>query len=92
MSSESGFAIVLRSLDDVVPHVLRALSDANDATIAFETVLNDCSARGVTGELLLLRQGDEERPVLRYPLRARAGHTVGRVREGVQSNRGRASA
>jgi hypothetical protein len=62
------FAIVLRADDAAAPVVLQSARDADGATIAFHTEKQQLKQQQVVGDLLLVRQGEGARTLLREPL------------------------
>ena len=66
------FAIVLCAWDAAEPVVLQSARDADGATVAFYTEWQRLKHNQVVGELLLVRQGEDARTLLREPLREQA--------------------
>jgi hypothetical protein len=58
------FAIVLRPVGAPDPVVLHSARDANGATMAFDAERHRLTQTHVAGNLLLVRQGHEARPLL----------------------------
>ena len=62
------FAIVLHGDTTADPVILQSAADANGATVAFYTEWRRLKHQQVGGELLLMRQGDDARTLLRQSL------------------------
>ena len=58
------FAIVLRPVGATAPVVLQSAPDADKATVAFYTERQRLRHTHVVGDLLLVRQGQDARPLL----------------------------
>ena len=58
------FAIVLRPVGAAEPVMLQSARDANGATMAFDAERQRLTQTHVEGDLLLVRQGHEARPLL----------------------------
>ena len=63
------FAIVLRAGDTGQPVVLQSARDADGATVAFDAERQRLTQQQVVGDLLLMRQGEDARTLLREALR-----------------------
>ena len=63
------FHVVLHAAGTHSPVVLRTAPDANEATIAFHVARQQLTREQVAGELLLVRQGEGARTLLRESLR-----------------------
>jgi len=58
------FAVVLRPVDSTEPVVLQSARDASTATVAFDAERQRLKHTHVVGHLLLVRQGQDARPLL----------------------------
>jgi hypothetical protein len=58
------FAIILRPVGATDPVVLQSARDANGATMAFDAERQRLRHTHVVGDLLLVRQGQDARPLL----------------------------
>jgi len=58
------FAIVLRPIGATEPVVLQSAADADTATVAFYTERRRLQQSHVAGDLMVVRQGRDTRPLL----------------------------